>query len=51
MRLIKLELYKPVDYELIGSILWEEESAIISQMAANGNKAILINPIFQMEHH
>jgi hypothetical protein len=28
-------------------ILWEEESAIISQMAANGNKAILINPIFQ----
>lgn len=30
-----------------GNILWEVESAIISQIAANGNKIILINPIFQ----
>ncbi len=31
----------------MGNILWEEESAIISHSVANGNKAILINPIFQ----
>jgi hypothetical protein len=29
------------------NMLWEVGSAIISQMAANGNKTMLINPIFQ----
>lgn len=33
----------------IGNKLWEEESTIISKIAANGNNAILINPIFQEE--
>jgi len=31
----------------IGNIECDEESTIISQKAANGNNAILINPIFQ----